>query len=171
VLRRGKEATSLEEGPTDQGTTRAVGAAFGLSCLMVLVAPLLNRWRLGRFAQPKVAWSGVGAMAGGLALRVWAARVLGAYYTRTLRTSGEQRIVVEGPYRVVRHPGYAGVILLWLGAGVATANWVAAIAIGAVVGRAYRRRISTEEVMLARAFAEDYPRYAGRTWRLIPWVY
>jgi protein-S-isoprenylcysteine O-methyltransferase len=171
ALRQGKEARSLEEGVTDQGTTRAIGAAFGTSCLMLVMAPLLNRRRLGRFSRPAVAWSGIGAMAGGLALRIWAARVLGAYYTRTLRTSGGQRIVADGPYRLVRHPGYAGVILLWLGAGVATANWVATIVIGAAMGRAYRRRMVAEEAMLARAFAEDYPRYAGRTWRLIPWVY
>jgi hypothetical protein len=79
LLRQGSEAATLEAGPSDQGTTRAVGAAFGTSVLVVLLAPLLNRWRLSRFAHPGRAWSGAGAMVAGLALRVWAARVLGAY--------------------------------------------------------------------------------------------
>jgi Isoprenylcysteine carboxyl methyltransferase (ICMT) family len=53
-----------------------------------------------------VAWGGVALMGGGLVLRVWAARVLGAFYTRTLRTSAGQRVVAEGPYRLVRHPDH-----------------------------------------------------------------
>jgi protein-S-isoprenylcysteine O-methyltransferase len=171
LLRQGKEAATLEAGPSDQGTTRAVGAAFGASLLMLLFAPLLHRWRIGRVSRPAVAWSGIAAMVAGLALRIWAARVLGASYTRTLRTSGEQHIVTEGPYRVVRHPGYAGVLLLLLGAGLAAANWPVTTAIALAMGRAYRRRMVSEEAMLAAAFAEDYRAYARRTWRLIPFVY
>jgi protein-S-isoprenylcysteine O-methyltransferase Ste14 len=110
-------------------------------------------------------------MVGGLVLRVWAVRVLGAFYTRTLRTNAGQRIVAEGPYRLVRHPGYLGVLLLWLGAGLSTANWIAAATNMGFMVRAYRGRIQTEEAMLAATFGDDYARYAGRTWRLIPFVY
>jgi protein-S-isoprenylcysteine O-methyltransferase Ste14 len=113
----------------------------------------------------------VALMGAGLGLRVWAALVLGAFYTRTLRTSAGQRIVAEGPYRLVRHPGYLGVLLLWLGAGLATANWIAAATIMAFMVRAYARRIQTEEAMLTATFGDEYLRFAGRTWRLIPFVY
>lgn len=41
-LRRRAEARSLEAGATDRGTTRLIGAAFGISLLAVLVSPLLN---------------------------------------------------------------------------------------------------------------------------------
>jgi protein-S-isoprenylcysteine O-methyltransferase Ste14 len=54
-----------------------------------------------------------------LAVRVSAARVLGAHYTRTLRTDGEQAVVSDRPNRYVRHPGYAGVLVMWLGYGLA----------------------------------------------------
>ena len=59
-----------------------------------------------------------------LALRIWASLVLGSFYTRTLRTTAEQRLIVEGPYRLIRNPGYLGDIFLLLGAGMATANWI-----------------------------------------------
>src|SRR5258708_1479204 len=55
----------------------------------------------------------------GLTLRVWAAQVLGRFYTRTLRTTDKQRIVQSGPYHLIRHPGYLGTILIWIGAGLA----------------------------------------------------
>ena len=171
LLRRGKEAASLKEGKADQGTTRAIGAAFGVSLLAMALAPILNRFRIGRLFSAPLAWGGIAAMLAGLALRIWAARVLGAFYTRTLQTRSEQRVVTEGPYRIVRHPGYLGDLLLWPGAGLAAANWIATAAIVTAMGRAFRKRIATEEAMLAEAFPEDFPRYAGRTWRLIPFVY
>lgn len=104
LLRRGHEARDMKEDEEDRGTTRGVGRAFGLSLLILSVAPLLNRGGRGRGVGTRVAWGGVVLMGGGLALRVWAARVLGALYTRTLRTSTAQRLVAEGPYRLVRHP-------------------------------------------------------------------
>lgn len=171
LLRRGAEARSFVERPTDRGTTRAIGIAFGVGGLALDVAPILNRRGIARLYGTGPAWVGVLIMAGGLALRIWAARVLGAFYTRTLRTSAQQHIVASGPYRLVRHPGYLGDILLWLGAAVASANGIAALAITAAMGRAYHARMVAEEAMLAETFGEVYPPYAGRTWRLIPFVY
>jgi protein-S-isoprenylcysteine O-methyltransferase Ste14 len=171
LLRRSPEAASLEAGQADQGTTRAVGSAFGQSLVALLATPLLNRAQLGHVAAPAPAWSGVTAMAAGLMLRVWAARVLGAFYTRTLRTSATQTLVEDGPYRLVRHPGYLGVLMLWLGASLASANVLVAAFIAVVMGRAYRQRIRSEEALLTATFGKDYVAYSGRTWRLIPWVY
>ncbi len=64
-----------------------------------------------------VSWLGLVIMLLGLGLRVWSMRVLGAYYSRTLRVTDTQVIVTQGPYRIVRHPGYLGTILLWVGSG------------------------------------------------------
>jgi protein-S-isoprenylcysteine O-methyltransferase Ste14 len=110
-------------------------------------------------------------MAVGLTLRIWAARVLGACYTRTLRTSAAQPLVEAGPYHVVRHPGYLGVLMLWLGAGLAAANVVVAGCIALWSGRAYHKRIRSEEALLTATFGEEYTAYARRTWRLLPWIY
>src|SRR5919202_1169269 len=79
LLRQGTGARSLEDSDTDRGTTRAIGRAFGLSLLVLGVAPLLNHGGMGRRAGTRVAWGGVAMMSGGLVLRVWAARVLGAF--------------------------------------------------------------------------------------------
>jgi protein-S-isoprenylcysteine O-methyltransferase Ste14 len=128
LLRQGESAKSFQEGQADRGSTRAVGAAFGLALLVLLMAPLLNGRGIGRLRGERVGWGGVAAMVAGLVLRMWANRVLGSFYTRTLRTEAEQRLIEEGPYRLVRHPGYLGSLLLWLGAGVATGNWMAVMA-------------------------------------------
>jgi protein-S-isoprenylcysteine O-methyltransferase Ste14 len=171
LLRQGANARSMDEGCEDRGSTRAIGAAFGTAILCLAVAPLLNRLHIGRVIGEKWAWGGVTVMAGGLALRIWASRVLGAYYTRTLRTDEGQHLVTAGPYRLVRHPGYLGVLLLWLGAGIATENGLITAATGVRLIAAYRYRIRVEERMLAEAFPEEFQRHARRTWRLIPFIY
>src|SRR5260370_316767 len=164
LLRKGEAARSWQQGQADRGSTRAVGAAFGLALITLLVAPFLNRRRIGRFLSETSAWGGIVPMLAGLALRIWASRVLGSFYTRTLRTDADQRLIAAGPYQLVRHPGYLGDLLLWVGAGITTANWVAFTAISLPMVCAYWYPIQTEETMLANAFPQEYQRYATRTW-------
>ena len=170
-LRQGESARTLQAGQADRGSTRAIGASFGLALLTLLVAPLLNRLRIGRLRSERLAWSGIAAMLAGLVLRIWAVRVLGSFYTRTLRTGTEQHLIAEGPYRLVRHPGYLGDLLMWFGAGIATSNWIAATTISLPMMGSYWYRMQVEEAMLADAFPQDYQSYAIHTWRLIPFIY
>jgi protein-S-isoprenylcysteine O-methyltransferase len=172
VLRRGEQARSLQPTSEDRGSTAFLGAAFGLGGVALLAAPILNGQGLGRADNELViGWTGLAAMLCGLALRLWSQAVLGRYYTTTLRHAGDQPIVARGPYRVLRHPGYAGLLLAWAGAGLATANWVVAAAVTLLMSVAYGYRIAAEEVMLLGAFGDRYQEYQRRTWRLIPYVY
>jgi len=171
LLRQGKAASSLQEDPADRGSTRLIGASFGLALFAVLVAPLLNRWKVGHFRSKALTWSGIVAMLAGLTLRVWASRVLGAFYTRTLRTSTQQHLVTRGPYRLIRHPGYLADLVLWLGAGFATANWIVPVSLAGPLIGAYWYRMQVEEAMLADAFPLEYPDYASHTWRFVPLLY
>ncbi len=117
-LRRGRDARSLTAGPSDRGTTRGVGlAVVAAAC----AAPTAATLRVGRLP-PVLGWLGVATMGAGLGLRVWSARVLGRYYTRTLRVADDQAVIGDGPYGWIRHPGYAGVLALWAGYGLAPAR-------------------------------------------------
>ena len=172
VLRRGERARSLRPNPEDKGTTRLLGLAFGLSILALLLAPLLNSFEAAHLDLGfPVGWVGVALMFSGLALRWWANAVLGRFYTSTLRLAQDQQIVKEGPYRLVRHPGYAGVLVLWLGAGLASQNWLVAGIIVILMSAAYVYRIRSEESMLLTAFGEKYRSYMQSSWRLVPWVF
>ena len=172
VMRRGEEARSLRATPADRGSTRRLGVAFGLGILALVAAPVLNAHGLGAMGHGRVVgWVGVAVMIGGLALRLGSQAVLGRYYTSTLRHAEDQPIVASGPYRLLRHPGYAGLLLAWVGAGLATANWAVALAVPLLMVLAYRYRIAAEETMLLDAFGGRYKEYMARTWRLIPYVY
>jgi protein-S-isoprenylcysteine O-methyltransferase Ste14 len=170
VLRRGEQARSLRPTPEDKGTTRLLGTAFGISFLALVLAPLLNAFEVAHL-DFLVGWVGVALMIGGLAVRWWANVALGRFYTSTLRLAQDQRIVQEGPYRLVRHPGYGGVLLLWAGAGLASQNWLVAGTILALMSAAYAHRIRSEESMLLTAFGDKYRDYMQSSWRLVPWVF
>src|SRR5262245_10777317 len=160
ALRRGRAARSLAAGSSDRGSTLAVGLAFLLAAAALLLAPLLNYWEVGVVGGSwLVPWLGILLMLGGIALRAWSNRVLGEFYTRTLRTVEGQRLVREGPYRVLRHPGYLGALLTWVGAGLAASNWLALLVVAAVIFAAYCSRIGAEERMLQGAFGEEYEHY------------
>lgn len=62
LLRQGKAASSLQEDPADRGSTKLIGATFGLALFALLVAPLHNRWKVGHFRSKTLAWSGIMAM-------------------------------------------------------------------------------------------------------------
>ena len=170
--RIGKEARSLEKRPSDRGSTNLLVAAFLITCLGLLTAPALNYFQIGRLTTGMfIGWVGIAISLLGIALRLWAYRTLGRYYTRTLRVSEHQPIVRQGPYSLIRHPGYAGVILMWLGAALATTNWITIAVTTVAMLAAYHYRIQAEENMLTTAMGKEFGEYRAHTRKLIPFVY
>jgi protein-S-isoprenylcysteine O-methyltransferase Ste14 len=107
----------------------------------------------------------------GIVLRLWAIVTLDQFFTFVVGIADDHRVVQQGPYRVVRHPGYAGALLALLGIGVALANWLSLLTIFVVPLLALVVRIKVEETTLISALGEEYRSYAQRTARLIPAVW
>ncbi len=107
----------------------------------------------------------------GIALRVWAILTLDRFFTFVVGISADHRVVQRGPYRLLRHPGYAGALLTLLGIGVAVRNWLSLLLIVAVPALALAIRITVEEAALAGALGAEYRAYADRTARLIPGIW
>ena len=167
-MRQGNSAKSLEATDSDKGSTLLIGASFGVA---IILPPVLNLIQMGQTALAIVGWIGLVIMLLGLGLRVWSMRVLGAFYSRTLRVTDTQSIVTQGPYRVIRHPGYLGTMLVWVGYGLALTNWIAAALIALLMLGVYGYRIHSEEAMLLATFGDQYQRYCQRTWKLLPFLY
>lgn len=167
LLRRSGRSASLKTSDQDRGTTRAVVLAYAVASDV----PLLRRWLPGPALPPAAAPLGLLVQAAGLALRAWSMRALGASYTRTLRVDdGRQTVIDSGPYRWVRHPGYLGSLLIWVGFAATSASAaVLALSFG-LLGGVYRRRIVAEEQLLQRDLP-GYTTYSQRTKKLIPFVW
>ncbi|MGA5818596.1 methyltransferase family protein [Kitasatospora sp. NPDC094028] len=169
LLRRREDsaAGSWHADGRDRGSTRLLFAGYGVAVLAVVVCARASIGGLPAGAR----WSGVALIAAGLALRAWGMTTLGRYYTRTLRTVDTQRVVRSGPYRLVRHPGYSGSLLVWAGYALGTAGWAAALVVLAVLLAAYGWRIAAEERLLLAAFGSEYREYRRVSKRLVPFVY
>lgn len=165
-LRRGEPAKSVRRPPTDRGTSIVIMLAYALA-LLAMAFNVLPGVRLSE----GVAWAGIGLGVAGFALRFWAMRVLGRFYTRTLLTTGDQKVVRDGPYRLIRHPGYLGSLLIWIGASASSCNLSSLVVVGALLAGAYAYRITIEERMLIGALGDAYREYRRHSSRLVPFVF
>ena len=110
-------------------------------------------------------------VAGGALLRWWAILTLGRLFTVDVAVQQKHRVVRTGPYRLVRHPAYAGLLLSLLGIGVALGSWQAPplLLLPALGGLLYR--IGVEERALLRGLGDDYAAYRRTVrFRLVPFV-
>jgi len=167
-FRQGKEAKSLERTVSDKGSSTLIVVLFWIN---ILLPPFLNFLQVGQIQSTGAKWFGLLVMFLSLVLRFWSMRVLGKYYTRTLRVNDTQAIVSQGPYRVIRHPGYLGTIFVWIGFAISLGNWLAALILAILLVGVYSYRIRSEESMLIERFGNDYREYCQQTWRLIPFLY
>jgi protein-S-isoprenylcysteine O-methyltransferase len=114
---------------------------------------------------------GIALVLAGAWLFGWARRTLGQYFSGRLAVAAEQPLILNGPYRFIRHPGYAGYLLMALGISVGYASLPGLAVFAAVLLPAMVYRIRIEEGVLAAAFGEGYREYARRASRLLPHVW
>jgi len=109
--------------------------------------------------------------AAGLLLRWWAIITLGRFFTVDVTIEKDHELVERGPFRIVRHPSYTGVLLAFVGYALSLRNWVALLVILLPIGAAFIHRMNVEEDALSRALGPHYADYMKRTKRLVPFVY
>jgi protein-S-isoprenylcysteine O-methyltransferase len=111
---------------------------------------------------------GLVLMSAGIAIRQWAVALLGPYFTIDIRVHPGQAVVQGGPYRWVRHPAYAGMIMTFVGIGLALGNWAALAVLAVVPTAGLLVRIHFEERALLEGLGEPYRRFAASRRRLFP---
>jgi protein-S-isoprenylcysteine O-methyltransferase Ste14 len=131
-----------------------------------------GNWRAGALPYGKAfAIVGVVLFAAGLILRWWAIITLGRFFTVDVVIEKDHEVVERGPFRVVRHPSYTGVLLAFLGWALTLRNWAAILVVLVPIFIAFVRRMNVEEEALRGALGEKYAAYMRRTKRLVPGVY
>jgi protein-S-isoprenylcysteine O-methyltransferase Ste14 len=107
----------------------------------------------------------------GLALRWTAILTLGHLFTPEVAVRPGQQIVRTGVYRHVRHPAYSGLLLAFLGLGLAFDNWLSLVVLFTPILFALTYRMRVEEKALLEILGREYADYCGTTRRLIPGLY
>jgi protein-S-isoprenylcysteine O-methyltransferase Ste14 len=114
---------------------------------------------------------GIAVMWVGLVTRVWAIAALGRSFRTTVEVDPGQAVVSTGPYRWIRHPSYAGLLLILAGFGLAAGDWLSLAVCVLLPVPAFVRRIKVEEAELSAVLGDPYRYYQARTARLIPGIW
>jgi protein-S-isoprenylcysteine O-methyltransferase Ste14 len=113
---------------------------------------------------------GLALMLAGMALRAWSVRTLGRFFTVTVDVADDHRVVDGGPYALVRHPSYTGMLVVYLGIGAALDSWIALAGAPLALLVGILARVRYEERTLRQGLPA-YASYASRTKRLVPFVW
>ena len=112
---------------------------------------------------------GLAVLACGLGFSVWARRVLGGNWSGVVTVKHDHELVRSGPYRIVRHPIYTGLLIAFAGTAIARGEWRGVLAV-ALVFVAFWRKLAIEERWMIETFGEAYLRYRAEVRALIPFV-
>jgi protein-S-isoprenylcysteine O-methyltransferase Ste14 len=155
-----------QEGLFILATLRPLGLAVWLGLIAWMIDPGWMAW--SSVALPVwLRWTGVGVLALACGLLVWTFRCLGKNLTDTVVTRQTHTLVLNGPYRWVRHPFYDSAALVVLAVSLIVANWFFFLGGAAVVGLLIIRTRTEEENLVAR-FGDGYRDYMKRTGRFVP---
>ncbi len=123
---------------------------------------------------PRVSWLqafGLIMVLAGVALLVWARLFIKGMYSGHVEVVFDHRLISSGPYHYVRHPAYAGFLLMALGIAVGYGSLIGMIAIPLLLLPGLAYRIQTEEKLLQDHFGEEFRTYARRVRKLIPGIW
>ncbi len=163
-LRVSKKDVNTEGKKTfDFMTCQLYGAGQALTILTALWFPSV--WRVPN----AVHFIGISIFLFGICYRLWAIRTLGPYYSHRVRTVTRHQIVVSGPYRTLRHPAYAGMIVANAGIAMYFLNRVTICVFLFILVPAVLLRIVIEEKTLFKI--KGYSEFAENRKRLFPAVW
>ena len=115
-------------------------------------------------------WLGAAVTVGGLLFAVWARAHLGRNWSRSVNIKQDHELITSGPYAVVRHPIYTGILTGFVGMAIAIGQVRGLIAL-ALILLAFWLKFRMEEQWMRSQFGETYAAYAHRTAALVPYLF
>lgn len=138
-----------------------------VSIVVFLINPSWLSW--SRLALPDwLRWIGAGLALIGTIVMIWTHLSLGKNFFAGMKLRTGHELVIDGPFRWIRHPMYTAFILLGIGYLLLSASWLIGISwlLGVVV--VLMSRMPKEESMMRERFGQGYITYTARTGRFFP---
>jgi protein-S-isoprenylcysteine O-methyltransferase Ste14 len=162
--RTGKVSTSKDKG--------SLFWLYGLITLGYFLSFAIGATKIGRI----YAWDtffaiGVACVAIGLIIRIGSILTLRQYFTYSVARVENHQLIETGLYKSIRHPGYLGQLIIFLGISIAMSNGSSILFMMIPICIGYAYRIHVEEKFMVEQLGETYLNYQKRTKRLIPRIY
>ncbi len=139
---------------------------FVLALLLIRVGAFRNR---GLNSDPWRAALGLVLFGVGLGFAIWARGHIGRNWGTPMSRKDDPELVTSGPYRLVRHPIYTGILVAGIGTAVALSwSWLIAVVLAGVY---FIYSATVEERYLTEQFPDTYPTYRRSTKMLVPFIF
>jgi len=123
----------------------------------------------GLNSDPWRAGAGLVLFAVGLVFSIWARIHIGRNWGSPMSRKNDPELVASGPYRLVRHPIYSGILVAAIGTALALSwAWLVAVALAGVY---FVYSAIVEERNLTEQFPDTYPAYKRSTKMLVPFIF
>ncbi len=146
-----------------------------LSIRAVIVVIVILLARLGVFRAHglnKDLWlagAGLVLFALGLGFAIWARVHIGRNWGTPMTQKNDPELVTSGPYHLVRHPIYSGILVAGIGTAVAL-SWLWLVAV-VLAGVYFLYSATVEERYMTEQFPDSYPAYKSSTKMLVPFIF
>jgi len=121
-------------------------------------------------ARPVTGAAGFALTLAGVVFAIWARLTIGRNWSAMVTVKESHELVRRGPYRIVRHPIYTGILLAMLGSAIAFGKWPGYLGF-AIAFFAFKQKSLTEEQFMVEQFGDAYVRYRAEVKALIPGVW
>ncbi|HEV3276776.1 MAG TPA: isoprenylcysteine carboxylmethyltransferase family protein [Terriglobia bacterium] len=157
-----------------QGIGGRLLQVLGSAATFMLMWHQDSRWGVlsSRFVGRGAGWALAGAIltCAGVAIAIWARTILGGNWSSSVTVKQDHTLIRTGPYTVVRHPIYSGLILAIFGTALALGEFRDLLAVG-VLFATFLIKSRTEERFMTEQFGHDYEHYRHETKTLIPFIF
>jgi protein-S-isoprenylcysteine O-methyltransferase Ste14 len=117
-----------------------------------------------------IALAGLLAVLMGVAFSVWARLMLGGNWSNRVTVKEDHTLVRTGPYRIVRHPIYSGILLGMLGSALQRGGIRCFVGV-LICGFSFWLKTRAEERFMVQSFGEQYLQYRHRVKALAPFIF
>ena len=105
----------------------------------------------------------------GLAIACWSRYLLGKNWSVSVQKKEDHELIKNGAYKLIRHPIYSGLILMFLGNAIIVGTWRGLIGV-LIVSVSFWFKLKKEEKWLIDLFGNKYQEYILKTKALVPWL-
>jgi protein-S-isoprenylcysteine O-methyltransferase Ste14 len=158
---------------TQSRLSRYIYLLFMVSGFVIVYARVLAIGLLGYQIIPANDVSGITGVVvciSGVAFAIWARTALGDNWSGEVTLKKEHELIQSGPYKIVRHPIYTGFEIGLLGVAITIGQMKGLVGLSILFVNHYFKTRMEEEIMY-RQFPLQYPEYAKRVKRLIPFIF